>query len=317
MEVYNILRLLYTLQKRFPKTGNMHNFPIAMASPGRSIFGMVLVIPIFTAIFGLFYFIPLFIAYLLGKFEKDGGFFKTLKSDPIATKFAIAGLVLSIVNALGFVLTGGRLFGLFGLFYMVYCIVLSWKLRKSERQEKDKLLDQINSLRDQVNNLMSNDNRSYQQENYNANSIGYEQPVNVSSQANTESTLTSPEPGERVENQEQSIIPAGNGLRNEMIADAIQKAELSQNISRKRFEKGPFNYKCVPGPVVMRVGAKEDPSEAVRGYGAIIQQEAVGGWEFFLMQEIPIVREPGCLGKLMKKKEEYTVFNMLVFRKKK
>jgi hypothetical protein len=74
-------------------------------------------------------------------------------------------------------------------------------------------------------------------------------------------------------------------------------------------------YKCVPGPAALVIGAKDSYEKAVRGYADIIQREAVGGWEFFMMEQIPVVRSAGCLAALFGKKDEYVTFNMLIFKK--
>lgn len=74
-------------------------------------------------------------------------------------------------------------------------------------------------------------------------------------------------------------------------------------------------YKCVPGPIGLRIGPKDSYETAVRSYASIIDKEAVGGWDFFLIQEIPVVKSAGCLMGLLGKADEQVTFNMLVFRK--
>lgn len=74
-------------------------------------------------------------------------------------------------------------------------------------------------------------------------------------------------------------------------------------------------YKTVAGPVGLKIGAKESYAEAVKQYAAIIDREAVGGWELDCIQQIPVTREPGCLAGLLGQKEETVYFNMLVFAK--
>lgn len=74
-------------------------------------------------------------------------------------------------------------------------------------------------------------------------------------------------------------------------------------------------YKCVPGPVGLRIGAKDSYDKAVRSYADIIQSEAVGGWDFFMMQQIPVIQQAGCLAGIFGAKETMITFNMLIFRK--
>ncbi|NLC97279.1 MAG: hypothetical protein GX675_06905 [Erysipelotrichaceae bacterium] len=75
------------------------------------------------------------------------------------------------------------------------------------------------------------------------------------------------------------------------------------------------NYKCVPGPVGLRISAKDSYDRAVRSYADIIKKEAVGGWDFFMIHEIPVIQDAGCIASLFGKKSEQFIFNMLIFRK--
>ncbi|NLC97280.1 MAG: hypothetical protein GX675_06910 [Erysipelotrichaceae bacterium] len=101
------------------------------------------------------------------------------------------------------------------------------------------------------------------------------------------------------------------------ISKVIENTEVIYGQSKMKYEKGPFDYKCVPGPVGLRISAKDSYDIAVRSYSTIIESEAVGGWEFFLLKEIPVIQEAGCIEALLGKSANYTIFNMLVFRKKK
>ena len=74
-------------------------------------------------------------------------------------------------------------------------------------------------------------------------------------------------------------------------------------------------YKTVAGPIELRIKGKESYADAVKQYAAIIDREAVGGWELDCIQPIPVTHEPGCLASLFGKKEETAIFNMLVFAK--
>lgn len=74
-------------------------------------------------------------------------------------------------------------------------------------------------------------------------------------------------------------------------------------------------YKCVPGPVGLTIGSKDSYDKAVRSYASIIDGEATDGWEFFLIQQIPVVKKAGCLASLFGIKDTQVLFNMLVFRR--
>lgn len=79
-------------------------------------------------------------------------------------------------------------------------------------------------------------------------------------------------------------------------------------------------YKCVPGPVGLTIEKKDSYEKAVRSYSDIIQREAVGGWEFFLIQQIPVIKNKGCLSAILSifglaSATEQITFNMLVFKK--
>ncbi len=74
-------------------------------------------------------------------------------------------------------------------------------------------------------------------------------------------------------------------------------------------------YKCVPGPIGLRISAKDSYDVAVRSYAEIIQREAVGGWDFFLIQQIPVIKSSGCISRVFGKADEYVEFNMLIFRR--
>ena len=74
-------------------------------------------------------------------------------------------------------------------------------------------------------------------------------------------------------------------------------------------------YKTVAGPVGLTITRKESYADAVKQYAAIIDREAVGGWELDCIQQIPVTRNPGCLASLLGQKEVTIYFNMLVFAK--
>jgi hypothetical protein len=80
-------------------------------------------------------------------------------------------------------------------------------------------------------------------------------------------------------------------------------------------------YKTVAAPTGLVISKNESYEEAAKSYAALIDQEAVGGWELLLIQEIPITKKKGCVAALlaligMGSAEEYVNINMMVFVKK-
>lgn len=76
-----------------------------------------------------------------------------------------------------------------------------------------------------------------------------------------------------------------------------------------------MKYKTVAGPVGLTIDRKDSYDVAVKQYAAIIDQEAVGGWQLAFIQEIPVTKEAGCLAGLFGAKDTTVFFNMLVFSK--
>ena len=82
-----------------------------------------------------------------------------------------------------------------------------------------------------------------------------------------------------------------------------------------------IQYKTVAGPIGLTIKKDDSYEDAVKQYAAIIDREAVGGWELLFIQEIPVVKDKGCLAGLLSligwgSSEEQITFNMLVFVKK-
>ena len=53
-------------------------------------------------------------------------------------------------------------------------------------------------------------------------------------------------------------------------------------------------YKAVAGPKNINV-AKGDSQAAFNSFASLINQEAVGGWEYHSMETISVTEKPGCL----------------------
>ena len=79
-------------------------------------------------------------------------------------------------------------------------------------------------------------------------------------------------------------------------------------------------YKTVAGPVMLVIKKNDSYEDAVKQYAAIIDREAVGGWELELIQQIPVYKNKGCLAQILSlfnltTAYELAEFNMLVFSK--
>ena len=79
-----------------------------------------------------------------------------------------------------------------------------------------------------------------------------------------------------------------------------------------------MQYKTVAGPIGLTISKNDSYAQAVGQYAAIIQQEAVDGWELLFIQEIPVTKDKGCaagcgaaLG--LGSQYEQVPFKMLVF----
>lgn len=82
-----------------------------------------------------------------------------------------------------------------------------------------------------------------------------------------------------------------------------------------------MQYKTVAGPVGLVIKKKDSYEDAVRQYAAIIDREAVGGWELLFIQEIPVTKNKGCMAGCLSmfglaNHYEQITFNMLVFGKR-
>lgn len=82
-----------------------------------------------------------------------------------------------------------------------------------------------------------------------------------------------------------------------------------------------MQYKTVAGPIGLTIKKNDSYADAVRQYAAIIDREAVGGWELLCIQEVPVTKDKGCLAALLSvvglsSAYETVTFNMLVFVKK-
>lgn len=104
----------------------------------------------------------------------------------------------------------------------------------------------------------------------------------------------------------------------EAIAKDVVAASLgSANLPGMMSEDGDFEYKSVPAPSVLVIKSNGDYDKAIRGYASLIDEEAVDGWDFFLIQKLPVTRKAGCIMALLGKSDTDFFLNMLVFRRNK
>lgn len=103
----------------------------------------------------------------------------------------------------------------------------------------------------------------------------------------------------------------------EKVAREVVAKSLS-NISANHFtmdEGGGYEYKSIPAPSALLIQKNSDYGKTIRNYASIINAEAVDGWDFFLIQEIPITQKAGCIPTLLGKSDTGFFINMLVFRR--
>lgn len=81
-----------------------------------------------------------------------------------------------------------------------------------------------------------------------------------------------------------------------------------------------MQYKTVLGPLGMKITKNDSYDEAMKGYAAILNREAVGGWRLVQIQEVPIVEDKGCMAGCLASigigsRYNERTFNMLVFER--
>ena len=65
-----------------------------------------------------------------------------------------------------------------------------------------------------------------------------------------------------------------------------------------------YEYRCVPAPMRLIVKNEKDMGNAVSSFSELINQNAVGGWEFYSMEEITCEATGGCLDALFMRKHK-------------
>ncbi len=80
-----------------------------------------------------------------------------------------------------------------------------------------------------------------------------------------------------------------------------------------------YEYKVVPfkGVIKSAVYSDENANEVARQQQAVIEANAVAGWEFYRIDHIEFVAAPGCLGSLTGARAGVISFDQITFRREK
>jgi hypothetical protein len=77
-----------------------------------------------------------------------------------------------------------------------------------------------------------------------------------------------------------------------------------------------YEYKCVPVPQSLKV-KDGNTDQAIATYETIINEEAVGEWEFVRTDELNSVSPAGCLASLVGAGPTVIPIKMIIFRREK
>lgn len=80
-----------------------------------------------------------------------------------------------------------------------------------------------------------------------------------------------------------------------------------------------YEYRVVPfkGTIKSAVYTTENAQEVARQQQAVIDENAVGGWEFYRIDHVEFVANPGCLGFLTGRQAGVITFDQMTFRRPK
>jgi hypothetical protein len=76
-----------------------------------------------------------------------------------------------------------------------------------------------------------------------------------------------------------------------------------------------YEYKMVQVPPTIVLKKDTGQGEAAQYLQAVVNQEAVQGWDFYRVDEIGVKQRPGCLGIMMGQREATTVYYVVSFRR--
>lgn len=76
-----------------------------------------------------------------------------------------------------------------------------------------------------------------------------------------------------------------------------------------------YLYETVQIPPNINVGKKDKGNEAGAYLREIINDKANDNWEFVSVESVGVRTSPGCLASLLGKKEEYSIYYVIIFRR--
>lgn len=76
-----------------------------------------------------------------------------------------------------------------------------------------------------------------------------------------------------------------------------------------------YEYKMVQVPPTIVLKKDTGQGEAAQYLQAVVNQEAVQGWDFYRVDQIGVKQRPGCLGALMGQHEATTIYYVVSFRR--
>ncbi|HEY8505429.1 MAG TPA: hypothetical protein VIL46_12675 [Gemmataceae bacterium] len=78
----------------------------------------------------------------------------------------------------------------------------------------------------------------------------------------------------------------------------------------------PYEYRMVQIPPGISVREdKEKGNEAAAYLERVVNKYALMGWEFYRVDAITVRTYPGCLGMLLGRREDYTTYHVITFRR--
>jgi hypothetical protein len=80
---------------------------------------------------------------------------------------------------------------------------------------------------------------------------------------------------------------------------------------------GEFDYKMVQAPPVIEAASKGATGQEAAAYlESVVNRYASQGWEFYRVDQIGVMRRPGCLGALLGMGEQATLYYVITFRRR-
>jgi hypothetical protein len=76
-----------------------------------------------------------------------------------------------------------------------------------------------------------------------------------------------------------------------------------------------YDYKMIQIPRTLQVTAKTQDTALASLMQDLVNQHAVGGWEFYRVDALSVMVPAGCLAALGGARETYTQYSVVCFRK--